>query len=233
MIKKAMIMAAGLGTRMKPLTENKPKALLTYRGITLLQGVIERLMAYDFNDIIINVHHHGDQIIRYMDEHRNFGASIMVSDERDRLLDTGGGLLKASPFFGSDPFLVYNVDILTDLDLDQMWNSHRSDPVLATLAVKHRNTSRSLLMNEKQILCGWRNNLTGEEIISRQEERLLPIAFSGIYILDPLIFRLFKKSGSFPVMPEFLRIAGETDIRLFVHDESSWKDMGKPESYRN
>ncbi len=224
-------MAAGLGTRMKPLTDKIPKALLPYKNKTLLRDVIERLLAHGFRNIIINIHHHGDQIIRYLEENHNFGADISISDERDLLLDTGGGLVKAAPFFGKDPFLVHNVDIVTDLDLNGLLNCHIKKGSIATLAVKHRETSRSLLMDENQVLCGWRDNRGGEEIIARNKENLSPIAFSGIYVLNPEIFGYFEKSGAFPVMPELLQIAAYKDIWLYRSDRSSWADMGKPESY--
>ncbi len=224
-------MAAGLGTRMKPLTDDLPKALLTWNNKTLLQDVIERLLNHGFQDIIINIHHHGEKVIQFLKEHDNFGADIFISDERDQLLDTGGGLVKAGPFFGNDPFLVHNVDVLTDLDLNGLMNCHLKKGSIATLAVKHRQTSRSLLMDENQILCGWRDNRTGEEIIARGKESLTPIAFSGIYVLNPEIFNYLDKTGSFPIMPEFLRIAGKRDIWLYRSDKSFWKDMGKPSSF--
>ena len=232
MKKRAMIMAAGLGTRMKPLTDKTPKALLTWNGKTLLQEVIERLLMHGFDDILINIHHQGEQIRQYLEENRNFGAQITLSDERDQLLDTGGGLVKAAPFFGRDPFLVHNVDILTDLDLNGLMNCHMKKGSIATLAVKRRETSRSLLMDENQILCGWRDNRTGEEILARGKENLTPIAFSGNYALNPRIFSLLPASGAFPIMPELLRIAKDHDIWLYRSDKSSWKDMGKPEAYR-
>ncbi len=231
MNRKAMIMAAGLGTRMKPLTDSIPKALLKYQGKTLLQAVIERLVNYGFQNIIVNIHHHAGQVLEYLSENKNFGATITISDERDELLDTGGGLLKASTYFDSGAFLVHNVDISTNLDLNGLMNCHLKKGSIGTLAVKHRETSRSLLMDENQVLCGWRNNQTGEEIIVRGKEGLSPIAFSGIYVLDPEIFNYFEKTGSFPIMPELLRIAEQRDIWLYSHDKSTWKDLGKPASF--
>ena len=225
-------MAAGLGTRMKPLTNNIPKALLTYQGKTLLQHIMEQLLTYGFLDIVINIHHHGDQIINFLQDHNYFNTNVTISDERDHLLDTGGGLLKVSQYFQKDPFIVHNVDIITNMDLNKLYEAHLQKSPLATLAVKERETSRSLLTDKECRLCGWRNNLTGEEIISRKSRNLYPIAFSGIYVLDPQIFAHISKKGTFPIMPELLNIARTHEIKLFQHNESQLKDMGKPESYQ-
>ncbi len=231
--KTAMILAAGLGTRLKPYTDSQPKALMKYKDKALLQIIIENLQAAGFNRIIANIHHFGDQIIGFLKEHDNFGLQVIISDEMDRLLDTGGGIAKASVHFKDSPVLFHNVDILTNLDLALFYDFHLKNNFPATLAVKERQTSRSLLSDSDNILCGWRNNTSGETIISRKKKELFPVAFSGIYILDPSLIHAFKKSGSFPIIPEFLNLARDHDIGLYRHDQDSWKDMGKPGSYHN
>ena len=195
---KAMILAAGLGTRLKPLTDHKPKALLDWEGKPLLEHIIEKLKPH----------------------------------EKDELLDTGGGIANASWFFGEDPFLVYNVDIISDIDLRAMYEDHLKSGSLATLAVKERVTTRSLLMSEDGFLKGWRDNRSGETILACDSaDGLIPIAFSAIHIMDPKIFTLFPKEKRFPLMPFYLDLALSYPVNLFRHDRDSWADMGKLESF--
>jgi len=229
---KAMILAAGLGTRLKPLTENKPKALLEWEGKPLLEQVILKLKAAGFTSIIINVHHLADLIMDFVRQMDHFGIEIEFSHEKDELLDTGGGIANASWFFGQDPFLVYNVDILSDIDLGAMYEDHLKSGSMATLAVKERVTSRSLLMDEDGKLKGWRDNRTGETILCGTTSKgLAPIAFSAIHIMDPRVFKLFPKEKRFPLMPFYLDLAKTHPVNLYRHDRDSWKDMGKLESY--
>jgi len=230
MKKRAMILAAGLGTRLMPLTENKPKALVEYRGKTLLEIVLRRLIHHGFRDVVINLHHHPEKIISFIESKKNFGINIVFSNESDQLLDTGGGIKKAFPLFEGEPVLIHNVDIYTDLNLDDLYNFHNDYENLATLAVKERETSRPFLMNDKNILCGWENKLTGEQRIIRNETSLEPIAYSGIAMLSPEFIGMLPDKGSFSLTPELLNIAGNHDIHLFPHS-GAWKDMGRPEAF--
>lgn len=231
--KIAMILAAGLGTRLKPFTDFHPKALMKYKEKALLQIIIENLQLAGFNRIIVNIHHFGDQILEFLEENNNFGLDIIISDERDELLDTGGGISEASVHFKDSPVLIHNVDIITNLDLCSFYDFHLKNNSPLSLAVKNRETSRSLLSDSDHLLCGWKNNLNGETIITREKKELFPVAFSGIYILDPNFIDTFKRTGPFPVMPEFLRLAKEHDIYLYSHNADSWKDMGKIESFQD
>ena len=230
MKKRAMILAAGLGTRLMPLTESKPKALVEYRGKTLLEIVLRRLIHHGFRDIVINVHHYSDKIISFVESKKQFGVNILFSDESDALLDTGGGVKKASPFFENEPVLIHNVDVYTDLNLDDLYNFHNDYENLASLAVKERDTTRPFLMNDKNILCGWENKVTGEQRIIRNETSLQQIAYSGIAMLSPEFIDMLPDDGCYSLTPELLNIAGNHDIHLFPH-AGAWKDMGKPEAF--
>jgi len=229
---KAMILAAGLGTRLKPLTDHKPKALLKWEGKPLLEQIILKLKSSGFTSIIINVHHHAGLIMDFVKQKDDFGIEIKFSHEADELLDTGGGIANASWFFREDPFLVYNVDILSDIDLRAMYKDHLKSGAIATLAVKERVTTRSLLMSEDAKLKGWRDNRTGETILTgTSAEGLVPIAFSAVHIMDPKVFALFPKEKRFPLMPFYLDLAKTHPVNLYRHDRDSWADMGKLESY--
>ncbi|MDX1666055.1 MAG: sugar phosphate nucleotidyltransferase, partial [Saprospiraceae bacterium] len=177
---KAMIFAAGLGTRLRPFTANTPKALIRVEGMPLLEIIIRRLKFFGFNQLVINVHHFADQIEKFLSEKNNFGLEIYISDERDLLLDTGGGLKKAMPLFESGSFLVCNTDVITNMDLAAFLDRHRRSGALATLAVRDRKSSRYLLFDEKYRLCGWRNEKTAEERLCRTGTRRYKYAFSGI-----------------------------------------------------
>ena len=229
--RKAMIMAAGKGTRLLPLTKSLPKALVEYHGKTLLQNVLEKLRQYHFNDVIINLHHFPDMIREFLENNNNFGMNISFSDESEILLETGGGLKKASWFFDSGPFLVHNVDIESDINLDDLYKTHLKNPALATLAVKDRETTRPLLMDNNHVLCGWKNLRTREEIIVRPSDSLKPLGFSCVYILDPKIFNLINETGNFSITPVFLKLAKDYRINMYLHS-GKWKDMGKIERYR-
>ncbi len=229
---KAMILAAGLGTRLRPLTESKPKALVEINQIPLLEIVIKRLKLYSFNEIIINVHHFANQIIDFIKEKNNFGIDIRVSDETDLLLGTGGGLKKASWFFNNNtPFPVHNVDILSDIDLKQLYEAHINSEALATLAVRNRQTTRFLLFDNGNNLRGWKNIRTGEIKIEKQSESdLIPLAFSGIHIINPSIFDLMPEQRVFSMIDLYLNLAKNYKINAFNHDSSLWIDIGKKES---
>lgn len=228
---KAMIFAAGLGTRLRPLTNDKPKALIEIKGRTLLQIVILNLKKYGFNDIVVNVHHYADMIIDYLKKNDNFGANINISDERDRLLDTGGGLKKAQKFFGEDPFLLHNVDIISNLDLNKLYKHHLSEKAVVTLAVRNRKTSRYFLFDTEHHLCGWKNFKTNETTICKAPaSKIIPYAFSGIQVVSPIIFNYMDMIGAFSIKDVYIKIALTRNIAAFIHDDSIWLDIGKPEN---
>ena len=229
---KAMILAAGLGTRLMPMTENKPKALVELDGVPLLEHVILKLKSQGFTRIIINVHHHAEMIMEYVSSREKYGIQIEFSHEKEELLDTGGGIAKASWFLNDEAFLVYNVDVNSNIDLDAMYRAHLSHGAIATLAVKERVTSRSLLMNREGFLKGWRDNRSGKTIMVDPEMvDLFPIAFSAIQVLDPKVFSLFPTQLSFPLMPFYMELAKTHPVYLHRHDRDTWTDMGKLESY--
>jgi len=226
---RAMIFAAGLGTRLYPLTLHKPKALVEIGGKTLLQMAIEKVSQAGYHDLVINIHHFGDQIIEYLEKNNNFGLNIIISDERDQLLDTGGGILKASTWLdGDEAFLVYNVDVLSNIDLQLFRKCHLEHGGLATLAVRQRNTARYLAFDDTMQLSGWRNIKTGDEIASRNMQNCSLLAFSGIQLIEPAIFKLITETGSFPLMPLYLRIAAYQRIMGYRDKSTLWMDLGKP-----
>jgi N-acetyl-alpha-D-muramate 1-phosphate uridylyltransferase len=228
---KSMIFAAGLGTRLKPFTETNPKALAVVNGKPLLQRNIEFLKGFGFNEFVLNVHHYPNKIINFLKEHDNFGCKIIISDETEELLETGGGLKKAAEhLIGDAPFLVMNVDILTDLPIDEMINFHKSHNALATLAVTERKTSRYFLFNNSNELCGWINIKTGEEKIIRNEPGLIAKAFSGVHVIEPRIFDLIKQVGKFSMVDVYLDLCKTEVISGFDHSKGILIDVGKPES---
>jgi NDP-sugar pyrophosphorylase family protein len=230
---KAMVFAAGLGTRLRPLTDSRPKALVDVGGCTLLELTIKRLQAFGISEVIVNVHHFADVMIEYLKEKNNFGIRIEVSRE-DLLLDTGGGLKKASWFFresGNDePFIVHNVDVISNIDLQRLLDSHNATRALATLAVQQRSTSRYLLFNDDLQLCGRRAGRGGEPEIVRPAPHLEALAFSGIHVLSPRIFDLLDEDGAFSIIPAYLRLGASGEaIRGFRADQYYWRDVGRPE----
>lgn len=228
---RAMIFAAGLGTRLKPFTENHPKALAAVNNKPLLQRNIEYLKGFGIDEFVLNIHHFPEQILSFLKTHNNFNSTINISDETDFLLETGGGLKKASSFLkGSEPFIVMNVDILTNLDISQMIAFHLKEKPLATLAVTGRNSSRYFLFNQKNELCGWKNIKTGEEKISKPETGLVPKAFSGIHIIEPKIFNLMKQEGKFSMVEVYLDLCKNHPILDYDHSSDILIDVGKPES---
>jgi NDP-sugar pyrophosphorylase family protein len=226
---KAMILAAGLGTRLKPLTDTKPKALLEISGKTLLERAVSHLSGAGVREIIINVHHFAGQIIDFLRVNNNFGLKITISDESDQLLDTGGGMKKAANFFeDGQPFIVRNVDILSDLDLIRMLDYHRLHKPLATLAVRDRETSRYFLFNDADQLVGWTNTQTCEITLSRKTTGdPKKLAFSGIQVVDPAIFPLITEKGKFSLTELYLRLAKNDRIICYEENDSKWKDIGK------
>ena len=225
---KAMILAAGLGTRLKPFTDSHPKALFVVEGKTLLEHAITHLKSAGINEIIINVHHFENQIIEYLQLHHGFGLEIAISDERGELLETGGGLKKAWWFFkGCDCALIRNVDILSDIDLQIMKDFHLRSRSIATLAVRRRETSRYFLFDGQMNLCGWENIISGEKRISRATTSVRAFAFSGIQILDPEIFPLITEDGKFSLTDLYLRLARTQKITGYLEEGVVWRDVGR------
>ena len=238
---KAMILAAGLGTRLRPLTNDKPKALVTVAGRTLLDIALARLRSLGVRDVIVNAHHHADMLCAYLGANGNFGMRIEVSRE-EVLLDTGGGLKNAAYFFvgpGADsqePFIVHNVDVISDIDLARMVEFHKEHDALATLAVQDRDTSRYLLFDDEGELCGRRARRvvnTGEQDagLVRPAERVHAWAFSGIHVISPRIFLKMSEDGVFSIITSYLRLAAEGErIVAYRADACYWRDLGRPEN---
>jgi NDP-sugar pyrophosphorylase family protein len=235
---KAMLFAAGLGSRLKPFTDIHPKALAEVNGKTLLERNIKYLQKFGITEVIVNVHHFAGQIIEAIEKNEGWGSKITISDESEEVLETGGGLKKAAWFFeGQKEFVVMNVDMLTDLDLGDMIMQHQQEKPLATLAVTQRKTSRYFLFDWRGHLCGWRNVLTGEEkpadLKTRYEDDyddLKMKAFSGIHVINPIIFSLIQQEGKFSMVDVYLSVMQKKYINNFDHSGGILVDVGKPES---
>lgn len=226
---KAMILSAGKGTRLGSITESIPKALVDINGKSVLHIAVEKCTLSGFDDIIINVHHFADAVECEADHLRDLGYKISVSDEREMLLETGGGLYKAKNFFDAAPFLLYNVDIITDIDLGELLKYHNEKKGLATVSVRNRRGNRYFLIDSDNLLCGWCNHSTGEKIVSRKGgSELFEIAFSGIHIIDPEIFR-YMKEGVYTMTKLYLDLASFNKIYAFKNDTGYWFDIGTPE----
>lgn len=225
---KAMILAAGKGTRLLPLTESKPKALIEVQGVSLLEHTILYLKHHGFDEIIINIHHHAAQIIDFIREKKSFGIRIEFSNESEELLNTGGGLYKARWFFDDQkPFLLTSSDVITDLDLNELYLFHKKTGPLVSLAVKHRKSSRDFLFDQNYRLCGWHNNSTDETLMVREVPNQIQIAFSTIHIINPEIFELIDERGCFSIIDVYLRLALKYNIMGFAHDQSAWYECGR------
>lgn len=232
---KAMIFAAGLGARLKPLTDNTPKALIPIAGKPMLEHVILKLKAAGFDQVVINIHHLGQQILDFLAANNHFGLEIYISDEQDYLLDTGGGIKKAARFLqGNEPFLIHNVDIISNVDLQALYNSHLKSDSLATLLVSQRNTSRYLLFNQENKLCGWRNHDTGEVKSYYpyfNPEQHNEYAFGGIHVISPEIFNWMEEwTGKFSIINFYLSICARTTIQGYLAENLRLLDIGKPET---
>lgn len=231
---KAMILAAGKGTRLKPLTDDRPKALVKVGGITLLERLLKKMKQSGIREVIINIHHYPCQIREFLEKNKSFGMQIAFSDESEELLDTGGGLVRASWFFrDGEPFLLHNVDVISAIDFQDMLSAHKAKGALATLAVSERETPRQLLANAEGIILGWKNEATGEEILAGDREKLHSLAFSGVHILSPEIFGLFRQTGSFSLIRAYLSIAGTGRILAYLHRPDHWFDLGKAEDLKD
>ena len=231
---KAMVLAAGLGTRLRPLTDDRPKALVEVGGRTLLEITLARLRTFGIHDVIVNVHHFADKVISFLRERENFGMHIEMSRE-DLLLDTGGGLKKAGWFFlddtspAAEPFLLHNVDVVSTIDLQRMVQFHLDNQALATLAVQHRDSSRQLLFDEQLQLCGRRVGREAKLEIVRTAPKTEASAFSGIHVISPRLLTLMKEEGVFSIIDTYLHLAGSGErILAFRADDYHWRDLGKP-----
>lgn len=228
---KALLFAAGLGTRLKPFTNHHPKALAMVNNKTLLQRNIQYLQQFGITNVIVNVHHFANQIIQAIKQNNGWGSNITISDETDEVLETGGGLKKASWFFEDvKDFVVMNVDILTNFPLNEIMNEHQKNNALATLAVTNRTTSRYLLFDENNRLCGWRNKNTGEEKIAIASNKLFEKAFSGIHVIKKELLQKIKQQGKFSMIDVYLSLAAENNIQCYNHSSYLLIDVGKPES---
>lgn len=235
---KAMVFAAGLGTRLRPLTDSMPKALVPVGGVPMLQRVILNLKACGFTEIVVNIHHFGQQIVDFLNENGNFGVDVHISDERGELLDTGGGILKAHGFLdGSEPFLVHNADVLTDIDLSEFYQYHLHHNADATLLVAGRVTSRYLLLDGSNRLHGWINTKTGEvkpEGFAYKKGMWQKMAFGGIHVISPSVFpflRSYTQEHKFSIVPFYLDNCQRLNIMGYApRQEYAWFDIGKPDT---
>ena len=228
---KAMIFAAGLGTRFKPWTDKHPKALALVNGKSLLQRNIEYLQQYNITNVVVNVHHFAEQIIEAIKKNKGWGSNVVISDETNEVLETGGGLLNARKLLeGNEPFITLNVDILTDLDLNKLITFHKQHKPLVSFAVTNRKTSRYFLFDENNRLCGWRNTKTGEERISIAKEGLIEKAYSCVVVFEPEVFSLMRHSGKFSLVETYLDLASSHTILGYDHSNDKLVDVGKPES---
>jgi mannose-1-phosphate guanylyltransferase len=236
---RAMVLAAGLGTRLRPLTNERPKALVEIGGRSLLELTLARLAAFGVREVIINVHHFADLVIQYLKTKDNFGLHVEISRE-ELLLDTGGGLKKASWFFLQDPnrldepFILHNVDVVSTIDFLRLLNFHNENHALATLAVQERESSRYLLFDDHGELCGRRIGHDQEPELVRTSPNLQALAFSGIHMISPRLLTNMSEEGVFSIIATYLRLAGKDEkILAFRADEYYWRDLGKPEDLRH
>ena len=227
---KALIFAAGKGTRLKPFTDHHPKALALVNDMPLLERNIKYLQSFGINDFVINIHHFGQQISDFLKSNNNFNAHIELSDEKNQLLETGGGLVFAKKFLDhGEDFLIMNADILTDLDLNRFIEYHQEKKDFATLAVSDRKSSRKLLFNPEMILKGWMNVESGEQRLAEFNKGFKPLAFSGIHCVNPEIFNKIKRTGKFSIMEEYLDLMTNENISGYEHS-ATIIDVGRPES---
>lgn len=227
---QALIFAAGKGTRLKPFTDLHPKALVKVNAVPLLERNIKYLQSFGINDFVINIHHFGNQIVEFLNKNDNFGARIIISDESQELLETGGGLVFARHLLDDkEDFLIMNADILTDLDITAFVKYHKENRDFATLAVSDRTSSRKLLFNDEMILRGWLNIQTGEQRLAEFNKGFRALAFSGIHCINPSIFPKIKRTGKFSIMEEYLDLMHTERILGYEH-QATLIDVGKPES---
>ncbi len=229
-----MILAAGYGTRLKPLTDSMPKALVPVLGKPMIEWIIDKLISSGFTDIVVNVHHFSRMMKGFLSEMGFPDARIMISDESHQILDTGGALFHARPLLSDgNPFLVHNTDILSDISLNELFDWHCRNQNDVTLAVRNRKTSRSLLIDRNGLLKGWRNNVTGDVIMAPDaDSNLIPVAYSGIHVAGPSVFSLMGEEKVFPLIPYYIRLAEKYKVAVYFHDEGTWIDMGNREGLK-
>ncbi|MGB4843423.1 MAG: sugar phosphate nucleotidyltransferase [Ferruginibacter sp.] len=228
---KAMIFAAGLGTRFKPWTDTHPKALAMVNDKSLLQRNIEYLQQYNIKDVVVNVHHFADQIMEAVEKNNGWGSNVVISDETNEVLETGGGLLKAKELLqGNEPFITLNADFLTDLDIGKLIEFHKDRKDLISFGITDRKTSRNFLFDEEYRLCGWRNNSTGEEKIVIPKNDLKEMAYSCVVVFEPAVFELISQRGKFSLVETYLSLASSYPIYGYNHSGDKLVDVGKPES---
>jgi NDP-sugar pyrophosphorylase family protein len=232
---RAMILAAGLGTRLRPLTDDRPKALVEVAGHTLLEITLRRLHEFGIGEVIVNVHHFAEMVVDYLQKNNNFGMRIEISRE-DVLLDTGGGLKKVAWFFlheskPEETFLLHNVDVLSTIDFRRMVEFHQQNQALATLAVQERKTSRYLLFDEQNQLCGRRGGRDQAAEIVRAAQETRALAFSGVHVISARFLKMMSEEGAYSIITSYLRLAGEGERILgFRADNYYWRDLGRPEN---
>lgn len=231
---QAMIFAAGLGTRLKPYTETMPKAMVPLCGKPLIWHLIQKLKSAGITHIVVNVHHFAEQIVDYLNQNKNFGITIEISDETNQLLDTGGGLKFAENLFlPKEPILIYNVDILSDIDINQLSEYHKSSGNIATLVTSNRETSRYMLFDNNNKLVGWTNRQTNEfKWCSGEKSHFAPLAFAGIHIVNPELLELITPNKKCSIIDEYLRIGSSHQIGSFQNNGKIWMDLGKPEQLK-
>lgn len=228
---KAMIFAAGLGTRFKPWTDRHPKALALVNGKSLLQRNIEYLQEYNITDVVVNVHHFAGQLIDAVEKNNGWGSNITISDETDEVLETGGGLWKAKDLLAdNEPFLTLNADFLTNLNIEKLLEFHTDKKGLISFGVTNRKSSRNLLLDETNRLCGWVNNKTGEEKIPVFKPALISLAYSCVVVFEQAVFGLIPQRGKFSIIDSYLSLAAEHPIYGYDHSGDKLVDVGKPES---
>ncbi|MCF8226535.1 MAG: NTP transferase domain-containing protein [Bacteroidales bacterium] len=232
MIPTVMILAAGTGSRMRPLTDVNPKALLEFRGKPMLDHIFSKLKAQGFHRIVINIHHFAGKIKEYIEKNPVDSLEINFSDESERLMDTGGGIINARKYLeGCGPFIVHNVDIFSDIDLHRLYEYHIRHNPLATLAVRQRQTSRNLLVDKDGYLQGWRNNDTGETVMISDEGFERAVAFSGVQVIDPRIFEIIDHSEPFSIIRAYLELARDYPVMVYDHSDDTWIDMAHRGNY--
>lgn len=229
---KAMIFAAGIGSRLKPITDSRPKALVDVGGKPLIQWQIERLQQFNIFDLVINIHHFANQIVDFLNKNQNFGSNVTFSDETDLLLDTGGGLAKAAKYFADEKyFFVQNVDIISDINYTEMIDNHINSGKIATLAVSDRKSSRMFVVNKNNVLIGWENKITNEQIYLQQpDSECVQVAFSGIHIINNEFLKFLPQKEKYSIIKTYLSDNMKDRINTYKHNALNWIDVGKPET---
>lgn len=226
----AMIFAAGLGTRLKPFTENHPKALAEINGVPLLMMALRKIERLGIKKVVVNVHHFAEQVISFIEKYASNNLQILISDESQQLMNTGGGLLKAAPLFDdSADILIYNVDVITNAPIENLIKTHQQQQNLATLMVQKRDASRFLLFNSDNQLIGWRNPKTEEELWANKPAISNKMGFNGIQIIQGKLLKLLDNDRSFPIIPEYIKLSKEYSVRGWSNWKGEWMDVGTPE----